>query len=313
VTAANPDGVPATDPAHSANDLTRWDEPASLAGLVDRASVDQLLALLGDPDPAMRWQAGEALAQTASRLRKHALRASVSPIAASPDYGFTELLARMAAGLSSPDALLRTATADALGLWDHEAAVNLLESALQDADYQVRASVVRALGHIGDPGSLESLTAALADPSVWVRRSAADALGNLRANAAVGPLENALSDPQPLVRSAAASALGHIRSARARAVLERTTRSSDAELRWYAARSLGQIGDRASCAALSELCREEGVLLFGQSTRDVATEAIAATEARDRGLINRLRRVLYALILFVRRARQPATDDPSAA
>ena len=59
MTAANPDGTLAADPVITPDDLTRWDQPASLAGLVDRASVDQLLALLGDP---VAWQAASRAA-----------------------------------------------------------------------------------------------------------------------------------------------------------------------------------------------------------------------------------------------------------
>jgi len=258
---------------------------------------------LGDPDPALRWQAGEALAVTAAQLRKHALRASVNPIGAGPNYSFTELLARMSDGLQAPEPVLRSAVADALGLWDHEGAVELLRSALQDPAYEVRASAVQALGRIADPGALASLSAALSDPSLWVRHAAADALGNLGSAQAVGVLERALGDEHGLVRSAAASALGHIRTAKARSVLQRATQSADLELRWYAARSLGQIGDRASCAALTELRSEPGVVLFDRSTADMAAEAITAIEARDRGLINRLRRGIYALILLVRKRR----------
>ena len=38
------------------------------------------------------------------------------------------------------------------------------------------------------------------------------------------------------------------------------------------------------------------------------TAAVAAIEARDRGLVNRVRRVLYALVPLVRRIRRRAAE-----
>lgn len=287
------------------SDLTRWDEPNALAGRADRASVDRLLALLADEDPALRWRAGEAIAETAARLRKHAHLGAVRPTSESPNYAFSELLARMGAALHSSDAALRGAAADALALWDHDAAVELLREALQDSDPQVRANTVRALGRIGEPDSIRWLESALGDDSVWVRRAAADALGCMGARASVGRLEETLTADQPIVRAAVVAALGHIQSARARGLLERATQDADPDIRWYAARSLGQMGDRASCAALADLRREEGVLLFGQTTRQVAEEAMAAIQKRDRGLVNRIRRAIYTIVRRLRRAPRP--------
>jgi HEAT repeat protein len=285
-------------------DLGTWDQIAAFAGKADRDSVEQLLAFLAHPDPTARWQAGAALAQTAAHVRKRARLGPSRSNGPAPNFTFTELLARMHQNLQAPDPVLRAATADAFGLWDHEAAVSFLGAALSDPEPLVRVSVITSLGHIGDAATVGWLTAALVDPSMWVRRAAADALGAMGARQAVGDLERALSDSQPLVRAAIVAALGHIRSARARQVLERCAEDADPEIRWYAARSLGQVGDRASCAALAGLRRESGVPLFGRTAAEVATEAIAAIEKRDRSLVNRVRRVVYTLILWVRRARR---------
>jgi HEAT repeat protein len=285
-------------------DPETWQEIANLAGKADRESVECLLTVLADKDPAARWQAGVALAQTAEHLRKRAHLGTSRPNSTTPNFAFTELLARMRQNLQAPDPVLRAATADAFALWDHEAAVSFLGQTLSDPEPAVRASVITALGHIGDVATVDWLIAGLADLSMWVRRAAADALGEMGARQAVGDLEHALADDQPLVRASVVAALGHMRSPKARQILERCTQDADLEIRWYAARSLGQIGDRASCAALADMRREQGVTLFGQTTAEVADHAIVAIEKRDRGLVNRVRRVLYTLIRLVRRTRR---------
>lgn len=298
----NPSNIDIADIDH---DLDTWHEITKLAGQVDRESVEWLLAYLAHEDPAARWQACVALAQTAAHLRKRARGGPVHPGGTSSQFAFTELLTRMHQNLRAPSPVLRAATADAFAFWDHEAVVSFLGQSLTDPEPLVRVSVVTALGRIGDVATVDWLAASLLDSSMWVRRAAADALGEMGARQAVGALDEALGDDQSLVRAAVVAALGHIRSAKARQILERCTQDADPEIRWYAARSLGQIGDRASCAALADLRREGGHVLFGQTTAQVANEAISAIEKRDRGIVNRIRRVLYTLARFVRHARRP--------
>lgn len=297
-----PSGTPLALQEHQA--ALRVQEAASLAGQIHSSAVHRLIDLLGDEHPFVRWQAGVSLANTAAQLRQRARAGSSSWDRQSPELTYSGLLALLRDGLQDGDSQRREATADMLGLLDHEVVVGFLVHSLEDEDAAVRASVAAALGRIGDRSAVNALIPSLSDPSIWVRRSAADALGAIADPSSVPALQLALADRHPLVRASAVCALGHIKVAHSREIVEQCCADPDATVRWYAARALAKIGSTASIPAL-ERVRGDDTVLFGQSTGEVADLAMEAIEHRESGPWHWLRKRWFALRRRLRRASEP--------
>ena len=274
--------------------LARLKEASSLAGQITRPAVQKLLEYLGDEHPFVRWEAGRALANTAALMRRRARMGVPTWDRKAPELTFSGLLLLLHRTLHDPDPQRRAATADALALWGHEAAVNYLVQAISDSDPAVRLSVTTALGKLRDKAAVSVLTKALADPSPWVRRAAADSLGAIGDPKAVPALQQALGDPEHLVRAGSVCALGHMQTAKARDLLQQAARNGDLALRWYAARGLGRVGDVGALPALQRL-QDDETTFFGRSTAEVASEAITAIKKRCLGPWNMLRRAFYTL------------------
>lgn len=281
----------------------RVQEAASLAGQIESSAVHRLLDLLGDEHPFVRWQAGVSLAATAAQLRQRARSGSSTWGRQSPELTYSGLVALLRDGLQDSEPLRREATADLLGLLDHEAVVGCLVQSLEDDEPAVRASAASALGRIADKSAVDALVPSLSDPSIWVRRAAADALGAIADPSSVPALQLALCDRHPLVRASAVCALGHIHAARAREAVEKSCADPDPTVRWYAARALGKIGTARSLSALEKIRRDDTVL-FGQSTGELADLAMEAIEHRESGPWHWLRRHWFALRRRLRRTSE---------
>jgi len=294
-----PSGPPLAVGEHEA--ALRVQEATALSGQVQSSAVQRLIGLLGDEHPLVRWQAGVSLANTAAQLRRRARSGASTWDRQAPELTYTGLLSLLRDGLQDSDPRRREATADTLGLLDHQVVVGFLIESLEDEEASVRASAAAALGRIGDRSAVDALIPGLSDPSIWVRRAAADALGAIADPSSVPALQLALADRHPLVRASAVCALGHINVARSREMLRRCCADPDATVRWYAARALGQVGDTGSLPALESL-RGDDTVLFGQSTGEVADLAMEAIERRESGPWHWLRKNLFALRRRLRRA-----------
>ena len=272
----------------------------ALATDSSRDAVERLVDLLGDDDPFVSWEAGASLARVAHRLQARGpLRwksNGMRPVLADIDA----LIALMASSLTHRDAHRRAATADALGLWHHQAVTPILMRAMDDDEAAVQVSAVAALGRIGAASCADALIRAVADDSLWVRRAACDALGALSASEAVPALRIALSDRQQLVRVSVVGALGHIDTASSRTLLVECTRDDDEMLRWHAARGLMRIGDVSALPALRELLTDE-TRLFERTVAELASSAIEEIERRDGGLWGWIRKVFHTMRHRVRR------------
>ncbi|MBC7315517.1 MAG: HEAT repeat domain-containing protein, partial [Chloroflexi bacterium] len=223
--------------------LARCQQAMALAGKTQREEVGQLLEMLGDPQPLVRWEACRALAATAGLYSERPRLGTSLAVRPSRAMSFAELREAIAAKLHSPEPYVRAAAAEALGLWRQTGVIGMLVEALQDEDPSVRSSAATALGHIGDQEALKPLVAALKDPSLWVRRAATEALGRIGDVHAVSALQAVLQREPPLVRAAAAAALGHFATSPARRALITCLKDESAEVRWQAVRSLERIGD----------------------------------------------------------------------
>jgi HEAT repeat protein len=192
------------------------------------AFVEQIVPLLGDPDPDVRLVACSGLARAATpraaELLIWALIAHLLP----PERIIERLgapwavetiistlkegpstIANVLAGVApcGDKFELDASLARALGLARDPRAATTLATLLGADSTEVRISAARALGRVGGAACVPALIAALASEDWPVRAQAAKSLGALGAIDALESLEDCLSDRAWWVRANAARAL----------------------------------------------------------------------------------------------------------
>ena len=178
--------------------------------------------------------------------------------------------------LSDPDADVRAAAAEALGVSGTQAAVMPLLGHLDDSVPNVRAAVVKALARLGDRRAVVPLIGKVQDTRPSVRQAVAEALGELGDDRASSALVLALRDVSEDVRIAALLALGKLGSDQSvlaiTSMLEAETRSP---VRAAALDSLAAIGSERGLDTLVETLDSKG-----SEDRRVAREAIGRVGAK---------------------------------
>jgi len=172
------------------SDWTVRDRAVNAAAQIGAATVEPLLALHNDPDPAVRTMVARALGKVADPR-------TVDPLLPM---------------LEDSDTNVREAAATALGLLkDRRATEPLMVILSKDSDPRLRWMAAEALGRIGDPTALDPLLEALKGDAEWrVRQTAAEAAGRLGDAKGVEPLITALADDHWYVRRTVAASLHQI-------------------------------------------------------------------------------------------------------
>ena len=168
-----------------------------------------------------------------------------------PEHGSDEALRALAhAALYDPSQIVRDAALDAIGEWDFETLVEILQ---EHPESNVRRAAAAALGRLQDLRAVEPLaTALLTDEAAEVRQESAKALRRLGDTEAVSALIQSLrEDEEEDVRAESATALGVLGDERAiQPLLEALEEDPSALVREAAAKALGLL---RSSSALSEL------------------------------------------------------------
>jgi len=146
----------------------------------------RLLALLHDPDPAVRFWGATLLAPY-------------------PDLGQSSLLELT----RDPDPNVRAAAVETLGVRDDATAGPAILALLQDPVWFVRVHAARSAGHVLGPASAPALVELLADPRWWVRSAAKDALRGMGRDA-VSALVPVLRSSDRFARNGSAEVLQDI-------------------------------------------------------------------------------------------------------
>jgi hypothetical protein len=150
------------------------------------APGERLDSSLADPDPGVRRQAVERLADVRG------------------EWAFS----RLAAALQDESAEVREGAITALGLHGPEA-INPITTLLQRETYPAaRLAAVQVLGQFGGPELAGLFQGMLGDPNPLVRRAAVEGLGQSGGPTAGEVLRNAALDQDVGVREAALDALG---------------------------------------------------------------------------------------------------------
>ncbi len=251
----------------------------------------------GDPSPAARIRAAEALAKDDRRVAREAL---AHALAHDPFFGVGVEIAAMLgdsrapsaratllANVAHPHPKVRRAIAKALGAWRDAGVASALLELREDVSYFVAGDALHALGKTRDARAFDALGAAVGVPS-WNETIAAGAVRGLGALAdarALPVIEAALAPgrPQPLRRAAVAAVaeLGSlVDSARAQAVdaVNRTLDDSDTLLRMWACSAAEQLADARLLPALDRMRDERD----GRIRRHAAEAAIRVREAQSK-------------------------------
>ena len=182
-------------------------------------AVRDLLDLLHDPDPQVRWSAARGLGRLGHPSAVAPLLAAVDgPCAVPIDVVAGAVFAirdcptpLLRQGLASPSVPARTLTVELLGRFQALAAADELIGLLHhDPSVEVRARAARALGRMSSPRAVEPLIACVDAGPVAVRVQAIWALGEMGAQEALPVLRATLLGGAHHLAEQAADALGHM-------------------------------------------------------------------------------------------------------
>lgn len=195
----------------------------------DKRIVEQLIALLDDPDLTVRFTALQALSNSEDERRLAPLLKLIkseypnmraSAVEAIGKTGRADFLPLILPLLKDPKFEVRVSAITALGYVKSAESLTPILGMLKDTDTDVRKAAVDSLARLRDPRSIRPLIVAMIDKESVVRHSAMNALQiiNLQwriseeAKRAIPELEAALNDEEYWVRESAAKALQRIKN-----------------------------------------------------------------------------------------------------
>jgi HEAT repeat protein len=200
------------------------------------ARAQQVIALVGSPDPNATARLNQALADDHWYVRGVA----AGVLARRPDKSEA---ARLLPLIRDPNWFVRDEAVAALRALAGPVDSGDIIALLTSADAYARARAASTLGSLNNTAATVQLIKLLADNEEVVRRSAARALGEIKASTAVPALMELLKDEDSAVRKASAIALGRIGDARATAAIREAQKNAREE-DWEYAAALYRLGDR---------------------------------------------------------------------
>lgn len=207
--------------SHSKRARTRAKAGEFLGESGSPAAVRDLLVLLADPDPRVRWSAARGLGR----------------------LGHTSALSPLLASLEGPRALPVDVVAEAV-FQIRDCPMSLLRQGLRSSSVPTRAVAVELLGRFQALSALDDVVGLLhGDPSVEVRARAARALGRMGSPRAVDALLGCLDDGPVAMCAQAVWALGEIGAPQAVPVLRALLVGPSRQMAEPAAVALAAMGD----------------------------------------------------------------------
>jgi HEAT repeat protein len=180
----------------------QYEAVEALGNIGDPAATDALMdALTGDQYSGIRWKAAEALGKIGAPAVPPLIQALKNPDAdirwkaaiVLGEIGDARAVGPLVVLLGDEDRFVRSRAAYALGLIGPPAVIDL-RNALMNGSVEVRSAAAAALGPIPDPGAVEALVQDLDDPSDEVWQDVIAALSR-QGKAAFTPLVQALAGP----------------------------------------------------------------------------------------------------------------------
>jgi len=179
-------------------------------------AVRDLLFLLEDPDPKVRWAAARGLGRLGHPTAVEPLLASLEGTHVVPVDVVADALFQirecpvplLRQGLESPSVPTRAVAVELLGRFQAlSAADDVIDLLHNDQSVEVRARAARSLGRMGSPRALQPLLTCVESGPVAMRAQAIWALGEIGAPEALPVLSGALMGPSHHISELAADAL----------------------------------------------------------------------------------------------------------
>lgn len=187
-----------------------------LADAGSPAGVRDLIQLLADPDPKVRWSAARGLGRAGHVSALSPLLASLEGERALPPDVVADAVFQirrcpvslLRQGLRSRSVPTRAVTVELLGRFQAlDATDDVIHLLDHDPSVEVRARAARSLGRMGSPRAVDPLLSCLDDGPVAMRAQAIWALGEIGPPQALPVLRAALLGPSHQLREMAAGAL----------------------------------------------------------------------------------------------------------
>jgi HEAT repeat protein len=281
-----------------------------------RQKIDALLVELGPANPenkmsildnmvSVGMDTGPYVASLLGRIDRADISIATAVIVKCKDLRAVPILVKY---LASPDPLIRTAAASALGGLGDTGITSDLLPLLSDKDLTVRTTAVTALSDLGGERAFDAILRLSGDPDRQIRSQAIQgsyvlatklnltdslkdgwsralsqagpqaridllgALGRLKDGEVWRVVSYSLADTQPAVRATAASVLGLLASPEsAQALASQASAETDAKVKIAIAQAAGAVGARGAIDSLIRWLRDDD-----QATR---TEALATLKA----------------------------------
>jgi HEAT repeat protein len=179
-------------------------------------AMRDLLELLHDPNPQVRWSAARGLGRLGNPAALSPLLASLEGARPMPVDVVAEAIFEirdcpvsvLRQGLKSQSVPTRALTVELLGRFQALAAADdVIDRLHHDPSVEVRARAARALGRMGSPHAVDPLLSCLGEGPVAMRVQAIWALGEIGAFQAVPALRGILLEPSRQMAELAALAL----------------------------------------------------------------------------------------------------------
>lgn len=240
--------------AHSKKAVVRAEAGEFLGQSGAPEARQDLLDLLQDPDPKVRWSAARGLGRLGD--------ASTVPV----------LLASLEGGRAVPIDVVADAVFEI-----RDCPVSLLREGLGSASVSTRAVAVELLGRFQVLAAADEIVHLLDhDPSVEVRARAARALGRMGSPRATGALLLSVHDGPAAMRAQAIWALGEIGSPEALPVLRTTMMGPSRHLSDLAADALAAMGP-VGLDVLEEVAAGDGLAAAGARRALASVPVLKAT------------------------------------
>ena len=234
----------------------------ALAKIGDLGPFEALMAMLGNPEAAVRQAVISALNSMGHPDMPHRIRtlladpdplARESAVRIAGYFSYPQCVERFLERTRDPEENIRRAAVENLPFLDDDRAFSHLVHALLNDSPGVRAAAAKALSHADGREALPHLLGALKDAAPWVRFFAARSLGRHRSTAASEALtERITGDPAQQVRIEAIKAIAEIGGKGTLSLLTPLVKDPDPDIARAAIRGLGRLDHPGARAGLLE-------------------------------------------------------------
>ena len=239
----------------------------ALAQIGDHRISDQLIHLLGNPNPVIRRTIISCLCSIGSSE----LKSQVMPLLMDSDpyiresavkivsyFGYEDAFEALQALTNDSDEMVRRAVIEHIWLYEDPLVYQMIANALEHDTPMVRVKAAESCQYMDKEEAIPLLNKALNDPFPRVRQSAIRIMGNIQVDDTKKLIaEIAASDPSHLVRISAIDSLGKLGDKEDIQLIQSLTQKDDPDIVITAIRSLGHMKQPEALPVLSDILQSK--------------------------------------------------------